>query len=396
MSTPQPDNAQYLSVTLLLERNFGNLFRSGDDHDDWTILVAWALALVNNILVHFYVVAIFAGYRPQDIPMAEFLARQAYAAKLQYAFAIQYNSVMCAVKLSFVWSLQRLQSSNKYIAVSLWTIQALNLTYGIVGTLLNAFPCNPLAKHFDSSIPGRCIDPFKLVIGCISSVLITDLMVLVMPTWIIYDLKMSLRRRVLSIAFLSMGGIVIVVGVLRAIWLTNIFKGVYVSYSVESAYSSIEANVAIIGASGPTVKYIFGIVCPCLRSRDGERSTPKGSGAGQGYGSASTAAAGPRPSRLSKYQGRSGYNDLSDSDSMHRREEGIEMDKGIGNRRFRGGEGDVRTDERRMGGFGFMTDGIVKTVDWSVSSVQDSTRRGSSVGPSRSTEGGAVLPANVI
>jgi hypothetical protein len=122
----------------------------------------------------------------------------------------------------------------------------------IVSTLMNAFPCIPYSKFWDKSIPGTCLDNVRFLAGIIGMVLATDILVLLIPTWMIYDLQMPLRRKLLSIAFLSMGVVVIIVGVLRMVWLLNVFRGKLNSHSVEQAYGAIEYSVAIIGACGPT------------------------------------------------------------------------------------------------------------------------------------------------
>jgi hypothetical protein len=58
---------------------------------------------------------------------------------------------------------------------------------------------------------------------------------------------MPLKRKIVTIAFLSLGIIVIAVRIARLFWLLDAFKGKISNYSVESAYTAIESSVAIIG-----------------------------------------------------------------------------------------------------------------------------------------------------
>ncbi|KAF1955960.1 hypothetical protein CC80DRAFT_82721 [Byssothecium circinans] len=329
--------------------------------------------------------------------MPIFLANQPKANKIQYAFAVEYNAIMMTTKLSFLLSLQNLRSRNKWITRSLWTIQIINLLSGIMSTFFNAFPCQPLVKVYTPTLPGHCLDPFKIVIGCVTAVLATDIMVLAMPTWIIHDLKMPLKKKILSIGFLSIGVIVIIIGVLRVIWLANVFRGVFNTHSVEQSYSAIESNVAIIGASGPTVKYIFGFVVPCLKS-DGKASKRSAAyGYGYGYGVSESVGADSRPG-LSKYRSRAGYDDLRDSESLNRRDIGME---GGSEWKWKRTEEDARSDEQRITGMG---ESIVKTVDWKVSSRESRERKGmgesdASVSASASASAlavKAVQPAHVV
>jgi hypothetical protein len=101
-------------------------------------------------------------------------------------------------------------------------------------------------------------------------------MVLVMPTWIIYDLQIPRTRKIMAISFLSLGGIVIVVGILRMIYLVKAVKGTQTSYSIGSSFSQIEVAVAIIAASGPTVKWILSPCIPAFRSLDYSTRRPSG------------------------------------------------------------------------------------------------------------------------
>ncbi|KAJ4302600.1 hypothetical protein N0V90_001489 [Kalmusia sp. IMI 367209] len=343
----------------------------------------WSFTLTSGILTHIYILQTFGGYYDEDIPMDQFMANQPYAQKIQYAFAIEYNTVVCMVKLSFLWSLQKLRSSNPWIVRSLWAIQIINAVYMIVAVMMNIFPCIPYEKKWHPEIEGNCYDPYKFVIGSVSVVLITDALVLIMPTWMIYDLQMALSRRLLSIAFLSMGIIVIVIGILRLVWLSNVFKGIFHNHSVEQAYTAIECNVAIIGASGPTVKYILGFVFPCLKSAP-VKSTSYNA---YGYGNSSTPGGTQR--MRSKHHGNP-YADL-DANSIEREE--IEMKGDWG---WNKNDGDAHSDEQRITDNN-AAEGITKTVqvDWHSTPIE----QGKSGAPSTSSRlngGTAVQPTNVV
>jgi hypothetical protein len=199
---------------------------------------------------------------------------------LQFALGAEYNPIVCLVKMSFLWSLQKLRSPNKWIQRSLWAIQIINLIYMIISTVVAVVPCLPLRKKWHPEIPGHCMQGDKYVLGNVTIVLVTDALVLLMPSWIIWDLQMPLKRKVMTISFLSFGFVLIAVGIARMIWLYNAFLGKSKSYSVESAYSAIESSIAIVGACGPTIKYILSFCVPSLKStpttskRSGYNSSP--------------------------------------------------------------------------------------------------------------------------
>ncbi|KAF2469922.1 uncharacterized protein BDR25DRAFT_370590 [Lindgomyces ingoldianus] len=288
----------------------------------------------------------YQGYRDEDVPGQKI--NITYAMKILYAMSIAYNPIMVAIKASFLWSLQKLRSPRVWIRRSLWVIQCINLAYGIGHLIVTSIPCLPVKKKWYPQIPGRCYDGRKHVIGTISIVLITDVMVLIMPTWIIYDIQMPRLRKLMTIAFLSLGCIVLVIGVLRLRFLMGTFNGSNTSYSLEPSYSSIEAAVALIAASGPTIKWMLSACIPALRTPEQKASSYKPS-------SGSNAIS--RSIQRSKVRaGYDSYDELGTrkGDGFKSTDE-IQLKDNWG--RWRGG--DANSDDQRITG---SDDGIMKTV----------------------------------
>jgi hypothetical protein len=191
---------------------------------------------------------------------------------------------------------------------------------------------------------------------------------------------MPLKRKLVTIAFLSLGFIVIGIGISRLIWLLNAFKGKVNNYSVQSAYSAIESSVAIVGTSGPTVKYILSRFIPWLRPSFERASTNKPSQ--QGYGNSS--AIGTSRRVKSQYTTGAGYNDL---DSVSAKNEEIEMKND-----WRC-ESDTHSDEQHINGD---SPGIVKSVEWTVHSREDShAARVSAMEPNTAGRP-AASPAHIV
>jgi hypothetical protein len=169
---------------------------------------------------------------------------------------------------------------------------------------------------------------------------------------------MPLKRKLVTIAFLSLGFIVIAIGIARLLWLLDAFKGKTNSYSVTSAYSAIESSVAIIGTSGPTVKYILSFCIPWLKPSFERSTTNKNSGNAYGYGNHSNVGT----SRRTRTGGASGYDDL-DSESVEH--QNIEM-KGDWRK-----SSDAHSDEQRITADDAGQNGIVKSVEWTVHTRED-------------------------
>ncbi|KAJ4345857.1 uncharacterized protein N0V89_011992 [Didymosphaeria variabile] len=309
--------------------------------------------------------------------------------QLQFALGAEYNPVVCLVKMSFLWSLQKLRSPNKWIKRSLWAIQIINVIYMIVSTTIALVPCLPLRKKWHPDIAGHCMDGPKYILGNVTVVLITDALVLLMPSWIIWDLQMPLKRKIMTISFLSFGLVLIAVGIARMIWLYNAFLGKSKSYSVEPAYSAIESSIAIVGACGPTMKYILGLCVPSLKSASANSKRP-------GYGSSShqlsvTKRSGTGRSRKPT----DGYDDLDTFEANAERYE-MKSEWKWGSKN----DEDARSDEQEITrDVNDAHGGIVKSVEWSVSSRgegderRDERRRSNK---SRTDVRAAVEPTDVV
>lgn len=252
-------------------------------------------------------------------------------------------------------------------------------------TVSSICACIPIQKNFDETIPGHCYDATAYIIASVCIVIITDIMVVIMPTWMIYDLHMKTARKVIIIAFLSFGLAVIAIGVVRLEYLIRLFVYEETSkYTVEQTYSAIESNLAIIGACGPTIKWMLGRCIPFLDATE-KRST--------GFG--------PQTSSLSKgRQRKSKYGaDPLDGDFvpmgqedlmyMSKNQDTVELRDGTG---WKTHQGSIGSDERSET-TAADTQGIVKTVEWNVASgdqLSVPTKGG------KNGSGFAVRPADVV
>lgn len=85
-------------------------------------------------------------------------------------------------------------------------------------------PMYSVAKYWVPSITGgHCIDPAYWIVSCISFVLATDTLILIMPTWMLYDVKGPFSRKFQVISFLLCGLIVTAVGAYRTYTLIKAF-----------------------------------------------------------------------------------------------------------------------------------------------------------------------------
>ena len=154
----------------------------------------------------------------------------------------------------------------------MWVTLIINGCFAIAAPLVCLLQCNPVPRYWDISIPGKCINPGAYIVSTSSIVLATDVLILLMPTWILHDLKMPVGRKLMVIAFLSFGVAVTIVGAVRTSVLVKVFVIGQLdpdpTYGVNYTLSNIESALAIIGICGPTIKHLLSFCIPMLRTRD--------------------------------------------------------------------------------------------------------------------------------
>ncbi|KAJ4376942.1 hypothetical protein N0V86_006380 [Didymella sp. IMI 355093] len=192
--------------------------------------------------------------------------------KWNYVNSVIYNPILALVKASFIWTLVKLRSPNKWINGCLWATLLLNGCFAVAAPLACILQCNPISTYWDNDTPGKCVHPGAYTVSTSSIVLATDLLVLVMPTWILHNLNMPFGRKLMVIAFLSFGVAVTIVGAVRTSVLVKVFViGEVVpdpTYGVGYTLSNIESGLAIIGTCGPAIKYLLGFCIPSLLAPD--------------------------------------------------------------------------------------------------------------------------------
>jgi hypothetical protein len=192
--------------------------------------------------------------------------------KWNYANSVIYNPILALVKASFILTLIKFRSQNNWIKRCLWATFAVNACFAVAAPLACILQCNSIWKYWDSNVPERCVDAGSYTVSTSSIVLASDVLVLVMPSWILHDLNMPLSRKLTVIAFLSFGILFTVVGAVCTSVLVKVFVFKQATadptYSINYVLSNIYSGLAIIGTCGPTIKHILGCCIPSLENMD--------------------------------------------------------------------------------------------------------------------------------
>ncbi|KAF4341556.1 integral membrane protein [Fusarium beomiforme] len=198
--------------------------------------------------------------------------------KAFYASVIVYNVAMCLVKIGILLQyrrvfaipiLQRLTFYGLVIMVA-WTITI---------AFLNSLICVPVAKFWNSTLPGHCTDPLTVWYVMAGFNLVTDLAVFCMPLPVIGSLKLPRKQKVMLLAIFSIGFFTCVISIIRIRTLKTAASTKDPNWdNVDAAiWSFLEVTLAIITSCLPTLRPLFSKLMPKLFASSFGRSNRQSS-----------------------------------------------------------------------------------------------------------------------
>ncbi|KAH8602335.1 hypothetical protein B0O99DRAFT_735762 [Bisporella sp. PMI_857] len=242
--------------------------------DDGFIIAAMITSLGETFVSWMTIKTNFIGLHLVDIPQ-----NRDIKLGLQYSFAMQvlYNPILSFVKISILIFLSRLCPQSPTIRCAIWTLLA--LTVGLLVAIGSAMvlQCIPISSIWDPSIDGKCIAQGELFVVQAVSAIVTDVLVLMLPFWIVTGLAMERRLKIAVVGIFSLGFIVTLAGIIR---LALLIQGLYFldslgpdpTYNIGFTVSAIQTNLAIITASAPALKPLFRSWFPSISSLSVHRS----------------------------------------------------------------------------------------------------------------------------
>jgi hypothetical protein len=163
-------------------------------------------------------------------------------------------------------TLLKLRSQNRLIIASLWSLIVVNTLFILAATFGSALMCWPVEKYWYPTLPGSCGNRAQYVFGVIGVTIGTDVLVTIIPAWILHDLQVPLKNKVAIIVFLSLPLTVTAIGCYRLYNFVVVFNLPTLSaedpYNVRNALSNVESNLAVISACGPTLKWLLSRFIP--------------------------------------------------------------------------------------------------------------------------------------
>ncbi|KAF7557723.1 hypothetical protein G7Z17_g413 [Cylindrodendrum hubeiense] len=204
------------------------------------------------------------------------------------ASVISYTICHLAVKLSISIQCLRIFATPAARRLFLGLIIFLSI-YGTLCLVLTIITCWPVAKYWDDSIPGKCLDNRAMRYAWAGINIVNDIVLVVAPMPFLKGLQISRRVKYVLMGVFAAGGVACIIAIIRlySLWAYSSVpiperpvKGVDIAI-----WSGLECNIAIICACIPSLKPLSSRAFPGLVGSTAP-SEPYPSGGRYAHGSA--------------------------------------------------------------------------------------------------------------
>jgi hypothetical protein len=219
-----------------------------------------------------------------------------YLAQISYKASI--NLTKCCILLLYLHIFQQI----RWFKWACWVLIFVIGAYCVASVIATVFQCSPLARAFDKSIPGSCIDNSQFWYANAGFSIATDIVILLLPMPLVYGLQIPVGQKVALAGVFCLGIFVVITSCLRVTTLDILATSPDMTYDIENVmWTIIEPNVAIICACLPMLRTFIVRIFPALRSKGSygrNYGQSGGAGTGGGYGVRSgTAGVSSQPGR---------------------------------------------------------------------------------------------------
>lgn len=122
--------------------------------------------------------------------------------KLLIAATCLFVSGLCLARLAHLIFFHRLMTAKKWLRYVLLAVAAFIIIGSSVIICTFVFACRPIAKGWDISLSGSCIDRSAIFVALAALNIFSDICLFILPIPVIFDLRISRAQKVKFMAFL--------------------------------------------------------------------------------------------------------------------------------------------------------------------------------------------------
>ncbi|KAF6843351.1 integral membrane protein [Colletotrichum musicola] len=203
-----------LFAAVVFARLWGRYRGIGISGDDILALVACLLS-GSTIGLNTAVFTTGVGYNfdPNSEVYPKLVNNLQYILKVTFVFTLVYLWALACLKLSQLWFYYRafaLQLSKMiYVVAGIVIIWALTFTFIFI------FLCDPISQQWTVMRIGHCMDQILVLKCIIMTNVVTDLFIVILPIWTVWQLQMRRTEKLAVIACFALGLACCVIGIVR-------------------------------------------------------------------------------------------------------------------------------------------------------------------------------------
>ncbi|KAH6668388.1 hypothetical protein B0J14DRAFT_600636 [Halenospora varia] len=241
-----------LTLGFLLVRLYVKGFLIRQFHlDDYSIVCGFVLAVAFSTF-QITQTSRGLGVHIWDVPFQKF---KKYLSIGSIVGATTYNLGTLFIKVSILLFYLRLTQSRRIRTVT-YIVMFISVGYCLIGAFALVYTCKPIRKYWDFSTPGTCINSGVLFLCGAALNVATDVVMLLLPIWLLWPLRLPAREKIGVTIILMMGSFVCVVSITRLAAIPPSLNDMDLTwtYATNITWCISEVYVGIICACLPSLK----------------------------------------------------------------------------------------------------------------------------------------------
>ncbi|KAK3942479.1 hypothetical protein QBC46DRAFT_309058 [Diplogelasinospora grovesii] len=178
--------------------------------DDYLIAVALIFAIANSVISGIQTEN-GAGLHIWDVPLPSFMRFMKLGS---IGGSVTYNMGTVFIKTSILAFYVRFSPDNAF-RITVFLTMFVAVGYSVANGFSFLYLCQPMEKFWDYTVPGHCIDSFNAYLASAALNVGTDIVILLLPIWMLWPLRVPTKKKILVTLILMAGGFVCAVSIVR-------------------------------------------------------------------------------------------------------------------------------------------------------------------------------------
>ncbi|GIK06360.1 hypothetical protein Aspvir_002008 [Aspergillus viridinutans] len=191
--------------------------------------------------------------------------------KVQYTGGPVYTLALLGFKVSLLASYLRIGGFVKAYRIVIIAVIVACVGNQLAFTFVLCFACHPIAKQWDMSIQGTCIDALASYYALAGTSLAFDCIIIALPLPVLITLHLQRRQKIALVALFALGFFVTIIQIIRIFTIKNLKT--YTDSQGIVLWSVIEISLGVIISCIPT----YGPLFHSLKLASSRRRYPGGS-----------------------------------------------------------------------------------------------------------------------